>query len=156
MLSRGTVMLNMPTLNPNPIENLQNTTNPLEAKMDSAVLFCICKVLDRIDLPTNQKIVGSQHKEERNLPLEHVDWEERSDSFLPAFSLCCCSKKRYEGTNGSWECRRSTRDNSGRFLEAAKAYRTQFDPLFPERNTAIKPIDRVYLIQRLDKTLHFL
>ena len=101
MLSRGTVMLNMPTLNPNPIENLPNTTNPLEAEMDSAVRFCICRVLDRIDLPTNQQIVGSQHKEERNLLLELFDWRERNDSFLPAFSLCCCSKKRYEGANGS-------------------------------------------------------
>lgn len=94
-------MLNMPTLNPNPIENLPNTTNPLEAKRDSAVRFCICRVLDRIDLPTNQQIVGSQHKEERNLSLELFDWGERSDSFLPAFSLCCCSKKQYEGANGS-------------------------------------------------------
>lgn len=149
-------MLNMPTLNPNPIDNLQNTMNPLEAKMDSAIPLCICRVLDRIGLPTNQQIVGSQHKEERNLSIELSDWGERSDSFLPAFSLCCCSKKRYEGTNGSGECRRSTSDNSGRFLEAAKAYRTQFGPLFPETNTAMKPIDRVYLIQHVHKTLHFL
>ena len=56
--------------NPNPIAHRQNTTNPLEAKMDSVIPLCICRVHDRIDRPIDNQTVGSQHKEEQNRSFE--------------------------------------------------------------------------------------
>ena len=137
MLSISTVMLNIPSFASEAIPYRQNNTNLLSAKTDSASLSCICRVLDRICLPIHNQTLLDWHREELCRSLGFYQRAEWSDLLPPASSLCCCCcwRTRYERANGWCKCRRSTNDNSGRFLGAAETYRIQSDWMFRETNT---------------------